>query len=168
MGPMVFDAVEPCPNTLGLCVKQFGKRFRNIRKAGPSLGPFFCKTRHAQGIEKLRPRSRPRIARDGNVIEISDGEARSFEAVANCRGGKSGGVFDAIESFLLNRRDELAIAHQCGRGIRVVSVDAQDIHHENPATVLSSRVISRRLRPRSPQKTPSLIRLHRYVYAPTR
>ena len=130
MGSMVLDAVEPCPNALGIRVKQFGKRFRNIRKGGPSPGPFFCKTRHAQGIEEFRPRSRPRIAGYGNVIEIRESEARSFEAVANCSGGKSGGIFDAIESFFFDRSDQAAIHDNCRGRISVVGIDSKDDHPE--------------------------------------
>ena len=47
------------------------------------------------------------------MIEIRESKAPGFKAVANCRRGKSGGVFDTVESLLLNGRDELAIAHQC-------------------------------------------------------
>src|SRR5437660_4293671 len=70
------------------------------------------------------------------MIEVRDGKARSFKTIANRRRGESSRIFDAVESLFLGSRDELAITHQCRRGIRVIGIDSQNIHKRNSAPAL--------------------------------
>ena len=52
----------------------------------------------------------------------------SREAVARSPRREARPVLDAAEALLLGRGDEPAVAHQAGRGVAVVGVEAEDVH----------------------------------------
>src|SRR5579885_1026080 len=65
-----------------------------------------------------------------DIDHVGERKAGFFQAIANRRRGKAGGVFHAVEALLLNRSDELAIADKRGGGVSVVGVDPKDVHRE--------------------------------------
>src|SRR5579864_700265 len=107
MGSMMFHSMEPRSNSLWICFKRLRESFGNIGERDPSLGPFSREVRHSQGIEQLRSHTGPRIARNGNMIEVLESKARSFKTIANRRGRESSGIFDAVESLFLGSCDQL-------------------------------------------------------------
>src|SRR5208282_4481742 len=83
------------------------------------------KGRHAQGIEQLGGKTRKGIARDSYVINISEGEARFLQAIADRGCGESRRIFDAIEAFLLDRGNQPAVTNQRCGGVAVVRIDSE-------------------------------------------
>src|SRR5690349_15223533 len=130
MRSMMFHAMEARSNSPCIRFKRLRKSFGNIRDRAPSLEPLSRETRHSQGIEEFRSHARPKTTRNGNMIEVSEGDARSFETIANRRRGESRGIFNAVESLFLGGRDELAVTYQGRRGIRVIRIDAQNIQEK--------------------------------------
>ena len=73
---------------------------------------------------------RGRLARDANVIQISNRDSRRTQAILNRLRGKSGAVLDAIEALFFDGGYELAIFDEGGRRITVISIDAEDVHRK--------------------------------------
>src|SRR5690242_7297800 len=139
MRAMMLHAMESRANPPAIRFESFGKRFRNGSKRGPRFGALSRKTRHANGVKQLGTHTRPRTARQSDVIDISQSDTGSFETIANRSNGKSRGIFDAIEALLFDRGHELAIADQCRGGIRVISIDAENVHTKlRPAAQLAA------------------------------
>ena len=68
------------------------------------------------------------ISRHRDVVEIRAAEARHLQAGLDRLRRKSGDVLDPAEALLLDRGDELAVAHEDGRDVAVIRVDAEDVH----------------------------------------
>src|SRR6185503_4510119 len=78
-----------------------------------------------QSEQRLPAQVRPRIEADGHVIEVRDLDPAGVQAVADGSGRETCPMFDAVESFLLDSADELAIHHQRSGGVTVISVKAE-------------------------------------------
>src|SRR6185369_3696514 len=62
------------------------------------------------------------------MVYFVERQPRFLQAIANRQSGKSGSVFDAVESLLLDRGNQLAVAHDRRRSVAVIRIDSEDIH----------------------------------------
>ena len=62
-------------------------------------------TGHPQGVIQFGSHACPGIARDGNVVDLTDREARFRKAMAYCLRGESRRVLHPVETFLFDRGD---------------------------------------------------------------
>src|SRR5208283_1738911 len=108
---MVLDTMKSGFDLRRIAVKGPGKRRRNTGEFRDYPDALAGKGRHTQRIEQLGGKTRKRIARDRHVVNISEGEPRFLQAIANRRRGESGRIFDAIEAFFLDRSDKLAVTN---------------------------------------------------------
>ena len=101
----MLDAVILGANFFRRDIERLCKRFRNPREPAHHLQPLARKTWHPQGIKKFCGHARPRIARDRDVIDITDPNAGGVQAVANRRRRKPCRIFDAVKAFFLDGGD---------------------------------------------------------------
>ena len=69
MRGVVFDAMESRANTIRRYLERRCEVFVNSGKALHHAGPVESESGHAQSVAQFRPQARPRIARDGDVME---------------------------------------------------------------------------------------------------
>ena len=62
------------------------------------------------------------------MIDICDRNPGSPEAVFNRMRRETGTVLDAVEALFFDSGDQLAVANNRGRGISVVSINAENVH----------------------------------------
>ena len=65
------------------------------------------------------------------MIDVGRSDAAHLQARANRLGRKPGDVLDAAKALFFDRRDELAVAHEDGRDVAVIGVDAENVHESN-------------------------------------
>ena len=78
---------------------------------------------------ELAPQVRARILVQRNLRHLPEPHPALPQAIADRLGRKLGPVLDSPEAFFLRRRHEHAVAHQAGRSIAVVGVEAEDEHY---------------------------------------
>ena len=83
----------------------------------------------AQGAQELRPEVRPRVARDGDVVEVARLDPGVGKAPARGLCRKPRAMLDPVEPLLLGGRDELAVEDERGCRVTVVGVQAEDRRH---------------------------------------
>lgn len=81
-----------------------------------------------RGVQNLLVQVRRRVARDADVVDVLDRDARGLQAVADRLHGKAGAVLEAVETLLLGGSDELSVAHNGGGGVAVIGVNPQYDH----------------------------------------
>ena len=91
-----------------------GQLFFDSREAPEHLGAFEGEARHAHRESQFRSHPRPGIARNGDVIDFGKFRAGSLQAVVNRFYRQSRGVLHAIEAFLFDRSNQLAIDNNGG------------------------------------------------------
>lgn len=72
-----------------------------------------------------------RIARDTNVVQVFESNARRLETVTNRVFRETSAMLDAIEAFFFDRGDQSAVFDDCRRSIAVIRVDAEDVHRDS-------------------------------------
>src|SRR5207253_4201819 len=97
----------------------------------------------AQGKKDFAAEVGPGVERSGDVVDVLGADAAGRQAVADRLRREAGPMLDAVEPFLLDRGDELAIDDQGGGRVAVKGVDAEDVHEE-PVSVAVQPTISAR------------------------
>ena len=73
-------------------------------------------------MQDLLVQMRRRIARNADMIDLVQADSRGLHTVANRLRRKPRAVLEAVEAFLLHRRDQLPVDDQRRAGVAVVSV----------------------------------------------
>jgi hypothetical protein len=68
------------------------------------------------------------VARDGEKVDVRRVDTSDVETGADRLLREARPVFDAPKTLLFNGGYEVAVAHERGRDVAVVGVDAQDVH----------------------------------------
>src|SRR6266404_3638693 len=125
---VMLDAMEFRSNLVRRGIKGLRERFGDAHKASQHFGSFAGKARHLQGVHKFRSEARPGIAGNRDMVNLGKRDAGSVQAVADGRGRKSRGVFNAVEAFFLHGGNQAAIRDQCRRRITVIRINSQYMH----------------------------------------
>ncbi len=96
------------------------------RKARLHAQPLARGRRHLQRVPRLAHDARPRIARDGQDVDIARRCACGRQDVLQGLGGKAGGVLDAVEALLFGGGDQPAIDDSGRARVAVICVDSYD------------------------------------------
>jgi hypothetical protein len=126
----MLDAVIRGANCLRRNIEFLRESFRDSRELAHHFQSLESKARHAQGVQKFCPEARPRIARDGDVVDFANGDARGVQAVADGRRRKSRRVLHTIEALFLDGGDQAAVRDNGRGGVAVVGIDSKDEHPE--------------------------------------
>ena len=125
---MVLNAMEFREKFLGIPIENPSQCFRYARELYKHFGALASERGHAEGVPEFCCQAGIGIAGDGYVVDFAWRKAGFLEAVADCGGRESGGIFYAVETFLFHGGDELAVAeYGCG-GVAVIGVDAKNVH----------------------------------------
>jgi hypothetical protein len=84
-----------------------------------------------------------RIPRHREYVDVRSLDASHREAGTNGLRRKARPVFDAPKTLLFNGGDERTVAHERGRDIAMVGIDAQDVHSDVLREVVASEPIIR-------------------------
>ena len=68
----------------------------------------------------------PRIAGDGDGVNVARGNTGNFQAGTDRQRREAGHMLDAGKTLFLGRGEELSIPEERGGGFRVVGVDPKD------------------------------------------
>src|SRR5579875_1567266 len=128
MRSVMLDAMKTGAECFRSHAEFFGKLDVNSRKFLQHANAFEGKTWHADGKSQFRSEARPRIARNGNVIDVWQLRAGRVQAELDRARGKARSVFDAIEPLLFDGGNQLAVHNDGSRGIGVICVDPQNDH----------------------------------------
>src|SRR5271170_6572611 len=102
MRRMMLDAMEARANVVRCDLKRRGKIFANAGEALHHARAVEGKPRHANRVTELRSEAGPRIARDRDVVDLSQIHTRLLEAELNRSSRKPRGVLDAVEALFLD------------------------------------------------------------------
>ncbi len=69
-----------------------------------------------------------RIARHREHVDVARFNAADRQAGLHRLTGKAGHMFDPPVALLLDRGDELAVAHQRGRDVAVIGIEPENVH----------------------------------------
>jgi hypothetical protein len=137
---VMFDAMKLRSDSRRAGVHRLRQRFGDAGKFRQDFGAFACKRRHEQSIKKFSKKPRVGIARHRDVVNLFECDARFLQAIANRGGGKSRGIFYAIETLFLDGGNQPAIADQRRGSVSVIRIDAQNIHGVMVQSTLGVRV----------------------------
>jgi len=98
-----------------------------------------------QHIGKLAPAVGAIVAVDRDMLDVAQRDAGFGQAVADRFAGEAAPMLDAAEALFLDGGDQGAILHQAGGRVGVISVQPQDVSHQDALTGLR-RSRSRRSR----------------------
>src|SRR5271154_1533741 len=135
---VVFNAVKFCGKFCRIQVERGGERFRDAREFYKYLGALASERGHAHGVPKFGGQPRVGIARHGDVVNIGRRETGFLQTIADGSGGKSGGVFDAIEAFFFDGGDEAAVADDGGGSVAMIGIDAKNVHLDEELVYMKS------------------------------
>ena len=111
-------------------IESLRERFGNSHERRHHFGAFARKARHPQGVQELRSQARPGIARNGDVVDFRERDARGVQAVADRRRRKSRRVLHAIKAFFFDGGDQAAVRNDRRGSIAVIGIDSKDVHPE--------------------------------------
>jgi hypothetical protein len=107
---VVLDAMEWRADCFGIELERGGKFFFQSRESRHDLRAFHCEFRHAQRVPHFCAESRPGISRDGEVIHFRERDSGFLKAILNRLDRQSGSVLYAIEAFLFDCGEQLAVS----------------------------------------------------------
>lgn len=83
----------------------------------------------ADGAQELLADVRPRIAGDGDVVELLGAQPALLEAPRSREAWESGDMLDSVEPFFLGGGDQLAVDDERCRSIAVIGIQAENCRH---------------------------------------
>ena len=92
----------------------------------------------SRGEKNLLVKVSRRIARDADVLDVFDADTGGIEAITNRLCWKPGAVFLAIESFLFDCRDQVAVANYRRRRVAVICVESKNVYSVSKAAEVFS------------------------------
>src|SRR5262245_13975398 len=90
----------------------------------------------AYQISELAQNIGPAVLIDRDMVHVVQVQLRLAQAIFNRLGRKTSPVFDAAKAFFLCGGNQLAVAHDCRRRIRVESVETKNDHRFKRAAVM--------------------------------